>query len=106
MVRPAANILTMREFLSQKSVTDLNARLAAGNSKLSPRNGKTAKDHASGAIRRNELNKAKRGDWTTRVMKEHAGGKSHPFPSETVSGKRHRPASFKAPRKAGKRKRS
>lgn len=92
------------KLINQESVTLLSERLLTSGGKLAPRTGKTRKMHESGKIRRNELNKQKRGEWTTRVSKEHGGGKSHPFPIETCSGKRHRPAGFKAKRKAGPRK--
>lgn len=67
------------------------------------RSGKTQKDHASGAQRRNENNKAKRGSWSNI---ENSGRNDKNFPAETCAGKRHRPPSFKARRKGGNRKRN
>lgn len=89
----------MRELASLETVTRKNDQLLSAGTKLSPRNGKTAKDHASGAIRSNINNKLQRAAW------ENDSGKS-PFPAATCSGKRHRPASFKAARKSGNRKRN
>jgi hypothetical protein len=82
--------MNTKDLASLATVTKRNEQLLSSGTKLGARNGKTAKDHASGAIHKNANNKAKRAAWENGIEKS--------FPTDTCSGKRHRPASFKKPR--------
>lgn len=95
----------MNKMTSLKTVTEMNERLCeAGKKGLGPRNGKTERDHKSGAHARSIANKVERGNWEN----ECGGNQSaKPHPADKKSGgKRNPPSNFKAPRKGGKRKRN
>lgn len=87
------------------AVTNLNEMLRERGAKgLAPRHGKSQKDKASGAHGRRLANQSERANWENSL-----GGNTATVPhpaAKRSGGKRNPPASFKAPRKAGNRKRN
>jgi hypothetical protein len=87
------------------AVTNLNEMLRERGAKgLAPRHGKSQKDKTSGAHARRLSNGLARASWENAC-----GGNTSAVPHPSASkagGKRNPPASFKAPRKAGKRRRN
>lgn len=93
------------KMISLKTVTEMNERIVeSGKKGIGPRHGKTDRDHKSGAWARNKANVAARGNWENSCGGNQANV-SHPD-SGKARGKRNPPPEFKAPRKAGKRKRN
>lgn len=95
----------MKTLTNLATVTNTNEMLCERGAKgLAPRHGKTDRDHKSGAHARNRANVAERGNW-----ENSCGGNTAAVPhpaAKRAGGKRNPPAAFKAPRKAGKRKRN